>query len=85
MSDITFTDPPAATRGKLWGRHQQIAEALRERPGDWALVMEGVNGSNSHSIRTARIKAYAPAGAYEATARKNGDRHDIYARYVGGE
>jgi hypothetical protein len=35
------------------------------------------------AIKNGELKAYRPAGSFEATTRKNGERRDIYARYIG--
>jgi hypothetical protein len=84
MADIEFVDPPPASRGnRATSRHNEIDNALRARPGEWARVMTGVAANGSSYIRYARTLAYAPAGSFEARAVKNGERHDIYARYVG--
>lgn len=87
MSDLKWQDPPpnAAGRPSLtdW---RAVAAALRERPGEWALVVEGVSISTATNIKKARLVAFAPAGSFEAVARNGSNktkRADIYARYVG--
>jgi hypothetical protein len=82
MADIEFMDPPGKTpRGPA--PHREIAEALKARPGLWARVLEDVAQSTPGLIRNGLLVAHRPAGSFEATARKNGDRWDIYARYIG--
>jgi len=61
------------------GNHALIAEELRSRPGEWAMLPD-LAPSFSAQIRSGVNTAYRPAGTYEATAR-NGV---LYARYVGG-
>ena len=82
---VKFQDPPKTTGGRgSRGKHLEIASELRGRPGEWALVMEGVAGSSPTMIRTGAIRAYTPAGAFDATARKRPDgKFDVYARFVG--
>lgn len=64
------------------------ARALRERPGDWALISEHPvisQASNlAYRIRTGRHSSFRPAGAYEAKSRSTGDSGaGVWARYVG--
>ena len=79
---IKWQEPPAERRGRApW---DEIAEALRGRPGAWALVGENIDASQATRIKKGGLSAFAPAGSFEAVTRKNeGDKHDIYARYVG--
>lgn len=83
--ELKFVAPPEATRGGGPRKSREIAEALRARPGEWALVAEGVGPSIAHNIKHGSVSVYQPAGSFEAVSRKgkNG-RSDIYARYVGG-
>ncbi|WP_406260180.1 hypothetical protein OIA45_19195 [Streptomyces chartreusis] len=64
------------------------AQALRERPGQWAHIDSHPNlnraTNQGHRIRTGKIAAFRPAGAFEAQPRSTGDgTADVYARYVG--
>ncbi|MFD9374639.1 hypothetical protein ACFWBH_03700 [Streptomyces sp. NPDC059999] len=64
------------------------ARALRARPGDWALVAErpaiGPASNFAYRIRTGKLAAFRPAGAFEAHARSTGDEGaGVWARYVG--
>lgn len=96
--DMVWEDPPRerAGRGAATVDHPATAAALRGRPGVWGVVAEYPNQNTSSSIawhiRTAKnIKAYAPAGSFEAMARsvdqiEDGQRvrhHRVYARFVG--
>ncbi|MFJ4010352.1 hypothetical protein [Streptomyces sp. NPDC090026] len=69
------------------------AQALRDRPGEWAHIHthssgtrdENSNRANnqSHRIRTSTLVAFRPAGAFEATTRSNEDgTTEVWARYV---
>ncbi|MGW0899742.1 hypothetical protein ACWD0G_22640 [Streptomyces goshikiensis] len=65
------------------------ARALRARPGDWALVAErpaiGPASNLAYRIRTGKLAAFRPAGAFEAHSRSTGDHGaGVWARYVGG-
>jgi hypothetical protein len=79
---VDFIGPPPAGTSK----HNHIAEELRARPGEWAVVQRKTStaraASAAQAIRTGRLRAYAPAGAFEAKSRKVGDEYRVYARYV---
>lgn len=81
MSAVMFGELPPDGRGERWS--QAAAAALRERPGEWALVhtMESTNnaGSTAGKIRKGMLRDWQPFGAFEAVARGC----DIWARYVG--
>ena len=88
MSDIKFQDPPPANRSKHsrvartdWRR---VADALAERPGQWALVAEGYHREAVQQIKQGELSAFRPVGAFDATARSRGNgKFDIYARFIG--
>ncbi|MEU5683635.1 hypothetical protein DEJ48_36885 [Streptomyces venezuelae] len=66
----------------------ETAAALRDRPGEWAHVDTHPNSNRAsnqaHRIRTGKLAAFRPAGAFEATIRTDDDEAiDVYARYVG--
>jgi hypothetical protein len=82
MADIEFVEPPGSGRATRY-RHREIAEALKAKPGVWARVLTDVSRIYTTRIGQAHAHEYRPAGSFEATARRNGDRFDIYARYVG--
>jgi hypothetical protein len=64
-----------------------IAAELRENPGQWgrvaAYTTRRVSTHMAYLVRSARIKAYAPAGAFEAEGRTESGEHRLYVRYVG--
>jgi hypothetical protein len=86
---VKFVEPPPAKpRGgsnKGTGKWAEIAKALKERPGEWALIGEGVSATLVSRINKAtQTSAFDPAGAFQATGRNyDNSRCDIYARYVG--
>lgn len=91
MSEIKWEDPPrvdAYPRGGK-GKHAAIAEQLKARPGVWGRVFSSASAESARSMayfinRAVRVKAYEPAGSFEAVSRKiDGETH-VYARYVGG-
>ena len=85
--EITWQDPPAPANGPgSGGSMQQFAEALKENPGEWALDPTGPfkNQPNVSNINGGRLKAFLPAGSFEAVGRKREDgQSDRYVRYVG--
>jgi hypothetical protein len=86
---IRWEEPPRSTYGgpgkrKTIEAHELIAVQLRARPGQWALIMEGLPHSSIGSlISRGKLRAYAPAGTFEAVARTANGGQSIYARFVG--
>jgi len=89
MTDMQWEDPPVMpTTSRLYW--DSIAAELRKQPGRWALVVAGAPyRERATYIRTGRIAAFRPIGAFEAAAHpihENGrTSYNIYARYIGGE
>jgi len=92
VSEIRFE--PLPERASKKGNNQsgdsaRIADALRGRPGEWAVIK--VYESKQHSSArgySARVvggktKAYEPAGHFEAATRLIDGEIRVYARYVG--
>jgi hypothetical protein len=79
-------EPPQRDRGPRW-KYPAIAAELRERPGEWALVIECAAGNTgyvvAHRMRRGACAGFGPAGAFEAEARQHGDGTRVYARFVG--
>lgn len=82
---LTFAEPPAdALRGNRGSSfYRDVAEALQEAPGKWAVLPREYGSENSarssaQNIRRGRIQAM-PEGQYEAVV----DKTTIYVRYVG--
>lgn len=92
MSEMQWEEPPRAHQHPKdgGGRHAEIAAQLREHPARWAKVFTFSEAEKARSMaycisHAARMKAYEPAGAFEAISRKVGNETCVYARYVGGE
>lgn len=89
MSEIKFDGPPPERkRGSIEDQsHQPIAEALKERAGEWAVVRVSKTASAASSaanyIRNAKGSAYGPAGSFEAVSRKVDGEFRVYARFLG--
>ena len=86
MTEFVFVDglPPEPTRGRN-GKYTEFADALRGRPGEWAIWPVKLKNdltarTVTASVRRGTLKNF-PAGQFEATQRGT----TVYARYVGGE
>ncbi len=78
--------PPDAKgrNGKSLITHELIASRLRGRPGHWALIhTTSAPSAIPRNITLGRIRAYAPAGTFQAVSRRVGDEFRIYVRFVG--
>lgn len=86
VKGLTWEEPPPGSRGPN-KNHQDVALVLKANPGVWAKIgtyaSSASSGSTAHFVRTGRLKAFRPAGAFEATARTVEGEHFVYARYVG--
>jgi hypothetical protein len=88
MVELKWEEPPQQLLGRGRTNWREIADALKSNPEQWAVVAENVSASTGTHIRYGRLKAFEPAGAFEA--RVSGARADdsgraskVYARYVG--
>jgi hypothetical protein len=92
---LRFEAPPAAERsnGNAAAQYTEEAAQLKARPGEWAVLKEFTGeGSGARSgawrlasrVKKGEIKAFAPAGSFEAVTRSNG-HSKVYVRYVAGE
>ncbi|MFF7880945.1 hypothetical protein ACH40F_08300 [Streptomyces sp. NPDC020794] len=68
-----------------------FADALRARPGEWALLGKhstaGMMRQAAYQIRwalEANDQAFAPAGSFEAESQTLCGEYRVYVRYVGG-
>lgn len=88
MSVIRWEEPPPPSPGgpgvtKQVIAHEFVAVQLRTRPGEWALIVDDYPHASVASLITrGKIRAYAPAGTYQAVARMVDGTQRIYARYV---
>jgi len=86
MPEIKFIGPPPTSKKNV---QNEIADALKARPGEWAVVRiadsvsKGTSASNY--IRAAKSSVYHPAGSFESVYRCVDGEHRVYARYVGTE
>ncbi|MCM1977177.1 hypothetical protein [Streptomyces sp. G1] len=66
--------------------HQHAAQQARQMPGQW--VLAGTYGSRASAIsaafavRTARLRAYQPAGGFEARHELTAEGADVWVRYT---
>lgn len=82
--------PPRARNGGRPVAWTEQAQKLRERAtrsDSWSvLATDAPNPSLARNVNYGALVAFRPAGAFEATARKNDDgSYTIYARYTGNE
>lgn len=91
MTIIRWEDPPAEhgnARPKPPSRFQPIVDALKDRPGQWAVVVEnktpGAAANLAWRMRSG-LGPFAPKGAFEAKTigPAGGTVSKVYARYVG--
>lgn len=93
---IRWEDPPRQMGGRVAGarkaawdnRWAATVAALRARPGQWAVMYEGTDGTASSlasRVRGGLDPRWQPAGAYEAVARCRDGRTVTYVRYVGAQ
>lgn len=79
---VTFENPPARDIDTMPSR-QEIAAALADRPGDWAIVAR-VDRMPRAIAMSDRIREGREYGAgYAAVVRKIGAEIRVYARYTG--
>ncbi|GCD35615.1 hypothetical protein OEIGOIKO_03361 [Streptomyces chrestomyceticus JCM 4735] len=82
---VRFDTPPIPHRSQ---ETHETAQALRGRPGDWAHIdtHDTMNraSNQAHRVRTGKLAAFRPAGAFEAKAHGTEDGGaEVWARYVG--
>jgi hypothetical protein len=87
---IRFEEPANEPPRRVESR-QMFADALRARPGQWALLgkhaTSGTGRQSAYEIRNAiepKDQPFAPAGSFEAEARTMLGEHRVYVRYAGG-
>jgi hypothetical protein len=67
--------------------YRDVAEQLRAKPGESAVLYEGDNAAASglaSTISSGLAPSFQPRGAFFACTRKQGDVTVTYAHYVGG-
>lgn len=69
--------------------HKRVATAARANPRRWLLAGTYRTRHTAQwmaaMVRTGNYAPYAPAGAFEASAKDVGDETGLYVRHVGGE
>lgn len=89
---IRWEKPPVARSqggGKRLSRLTPLADELRARPGEWALVHEGTSpgqatGMATH-IRLGQVMAFSPAGDFDAVSRRVDGKCCVWAVYAGSD
>lgn len=67
-------------------RFSALAETLKSRPGEWALVFTGYKptaSSIASSANQASVKCFRPRGTFQATIRSHRRTTKVFMRYVG--
>jgi hypothetical protein len=89
---IRWEEPPPhgnTLKPKPASKYQAVADALRARPGEWALIAEnlpsGSAGALSNGIRIGRPSVFRPAGEFESrcVGSAGSTSAKVYARFVG--
>ncbi len=87
--NLQWKNPPPDRRGQrgdFIDRWTAVAEQLRTRPDEWALIH--TDKATRTSTIVSRIKngaaPFGPPGSFEATSRRNSHANtsDVYARYI---
>ena len=90
MVDIQFGELPPSKGHASPGKYVPIADALRARPGEWALISSDGWSSSAHYIQKGVLLGFQPRGAFQAVLRnrriEDGQpRFDVWVRYVGDQ
>ena len=74
------------------GEHSPDADALRARPGEWALLGKystpGVMRQEAYAVRNAldpKDQPFAPAGSFDAASHAMCGEYRVYVRFLGGD
>lgn len=83
---IVWEEPPAPSHGSSSSPYDGFAEALRQRPGQWAVLKEiprthAKRGWALASRINQRRGTHWSSGEFEAAARSVGDVVKVYVRY----
>jgi hypothetical protein len=86
MPEVIFEEPPGAyAHARV--EHTVVSRAARLRPGEWARVgaypTPASASSIAYRINRGTLRAWSPAGAFEAVSRTVDGEHRVYARYLG--
>lgn len=88
---IRWEEPPPSRagwgRGRPCSRYMALADQLRARAGEWALIREADTPNRAASlaglIREGRVVCFGPRGDFDACTRSVDGRYRVYARYLG--
>lgn len=83
IKEVFRWEDPSTTKQNLSAtRWAKVAAQLREKPGAWAIVVEGADTGKGGNI--ARVAAFQPRTDWEVTDRTMDDgTHSTYIRFVG--
>lgn len=86
MTDIVWETPPTSQSGPRQLDLVEFAQALRERPGEWARWPRPITG-NAASAAATRVNAgfgvFGDRGNYEAVTRTVDGQRIAFVRYIG--
>lgn len=86
-TSLEWKEPPNPVRYKKDNiKWSDIADMLRGRPNEWAMVAEDVNPSVVTHIRRGRLKAFEPEGMFDASGQGRNERgytKELYVRFIG--
>lgn len=74
--DLKWTTPPPSKKGKRETKYQPLIDQLKDKPGEWALVIEGKTAASA--------RPFQKAGCEVTTRTIEGQPKnivDIYARF----
>jgi hypothetical protein len=78
MTDITWEDPPPPRRRGPTSRYPKLADLLRKRPGQWALINETQDRSGQTYAKQQLGPGFEVTGRFDAETQT----HKIYARFI---
>jgi hypothetical protein len=82
---VKWQEPAIITGGEKRIRWTEEAAQLRENPKRWAVVYTKPTPTGAaqmaNHVRTGTLRAFRPAGSFEAAARGC----EVYVRYIGAE
>lgn len=85
---IAWATPTFKRKQRTWaGKWAQVAQTLKDRPGEWALLRycEAREGADqlASTIRLGLSGSWRPAGVFEARSEPAELGWAVYARYLG--
>lgn len=92
---IRWEEPPPKIRasggfplGQGKSRWAGVADELRSKPGEWALIAETPLAENSGlatQIRMGQMVCFSPAGDFDAETRRENGVRKVWAVYLGDD